>query len=332
MLAQGGSEFGVLESPSSVNLTHVNAIPNRMTLLALAPALLCLLAVLICLAAIPHAHAAPVRVVVWDEQQPEQKQAYSNYLGNEIAAHLAKQPGFTVKSVNLSDPGQGLTDATLNACDVLVWWGHRRHKEVDDARVAAITQRLKAGQLSLIALHSAHWSKPFVAAMNERAIADARQSLGADVAKVRLVAVPAKPGAPKDGDPLTPYSKRVTQDGADTLEVHLPMCVFPKWKNHGLPSHVQTLLPDHPLAKGVPPAFDLPQTEMYAAPFHVPPPDISVFEEHWDAGESFRSGSVWQVGKGRVFYFRPGHETYPIFKQEAPLRILVNAVQWLGKK
>jgi trehalose utilization protein len=124
----------------------------------------------------------------------------------------------------------------------------------------------------------------------------------------------------------------VTKNGVDTLEVHLPMCVFPKWKNHGLPSHVKTLLPDHPLAKGVPPAFDLPQTEMYADPFHVPPPDISVFEERWDAGETFRSGSVWQVGKGRVFYFRPGHETYPIFKQEAPQRILVNAVQWLGKK
>ena len=92
-----------------------------------------------------------------------------------------------------------------------------------------------------------------------------------------------------------------------------------------------TLLPDHPLARGVPRQFDISQTEMYNEPFHVPAPDEVVFEERWDRGERFRSGCVWKLGKGRVFYFRPGHEIYPVYLQEAPLRIIRNAAEWLGR-
>ena len=58
--------------------------------------------------------------------------------------------------------------------------------------------------------------------------------------------------------------------------------------------------------------------------------DEVIFEERWDKGEQFRSGCVWQVGQGRVFYFRPGHETYAIYEQAEPLRVIVNAVRWLG--
>ena len=69
---------------------------------------------------------------------------------------------------------------------------------------------------------------------------------------------------------------------------------------------------------------------MYSEPFHVPPPDEVVFEERWDKGEHFRSGCVWKVGKGRVFYFRPGHETYGVYQQPEPLLVMTNAVRWLG--
>jgi hypothetical protein len=78
--------------------------------------------------------------------------------------------------------------------------------------------------------------------------------------------------------------------------------------------------------------WDIPQTEMYDEPFHVPAPDAVVFEEKWDQGEHFRSGCVWTVGTGRVFYFRPGHETYPVFQQAEPLRVVENAVRWLSRK
>jgi len=91
-------------------------------------------------------------------------------------------------------------------------------------------------------------------------------------------------------------------------------------------------LPQHPIAAGLPAHWDIPQTEMYGEPFHVPAPDEVVFEESWDKGEHFRSGCVWKVGKGRVFYFRPGHEIYPIFKQAEPLKVVENAARWLGGK
>jgi trehalose utilization protein len=89
-----------------------------------------------------------------------------------------------------------------------------------------------------------------------------------------------------------------------------------------------TLLPKHPIAAGLPEKWDVPQTEMYNEPFHVPQPDAVVFEERWDKGEYFRSGCAWKVGKGRVFYFRPGHETYPVFRQENCLRVVLNAAHW----
>ena len=75
--------------------------------------------------------------------------------------------------------------------------------------------------------------------------------------------------------------------------------------------------------------WDVAQTEMYDESFHVPPPDAVVFEERWDQNEYFRSGGLWQIGKGRVFYFRSGHETYPVCKQAEPLRGIENAVRWL---
>jgi hypothetical protein len=127
---------------------------------------------------------------------------------------------------------------------------------------------------------------------------------------------------------LTPHVE-TRADGVRVLT--LPQCVFPAWRADGAPSHVTTLLPGHPIAAGLPARWDMPQTEMYGEPFHVPPPDEVVFEETWDRGERFRSGCVWRVGRGRVFYYRPGHETYPIFLQAEPLQVLENAVRWLGR-
>ena len=64
----------------------------------------------------------PVRVVVWDERQPRQKQAYPDFLGNQIAKALSVRPGLSVTSVSLDDPGQGISDKVLDQCDVLIWW------------------------------------------------------------------------------------------------------------------------------------------------------------------------------------------------------------------
>jgi trehalose utilization protein len=273
--------------------------------------------------------------VVWDEQQPQQRMAYSNFLGNEIAAFLRLQPGLEVTSHRLGDPGQGIGPEVLDACDVLIWWGHQRHKEITPETGREIVRRIKQGRLSLIALHSAHWSTPFVEAMYERAREDALKPLTpAERAHVTLVETNRYPNfftPPRYDAAITPSCLyRKFPDGRVQVTLTLPNCCFPAYRPDAMPSDVRTLLPKHPIARGIPGSFRIPQTEMYDEPFHVPPPDEVVFEERWQPGEWFRSGMVWTLGKGRVFYFRPGHELYPVFRETVCLQIMDNAVRWLG--
>ncbi|MEQ1852887.1 MAG: ThuA domain-containing protein [Chthoniobacteraceae bacterium] len=279
-------------------------------------------------------HAAePIRVLVWDEQQPQQKEGYGEkFLGETIATHLAKLPGLSVKTAKLDEADQGLSDATLDATDVLIFWCHRRVKDQDDARMEAVVKRVMDGKLAFIGLHSAHWAKPFVRLMQERSKADALKQLPeAERASVKWEFVNDQPYYKGIGRAarITPFVEKAE---GNVWRLTLPQCVFPVYRNDRAPGHMTTLLPQHPIAAGLPAQWDIPQTEMYGEPFHVPTPDEVVFEEKWDKGEHFRSGCVWQVGKGRVFYFRPGHETYPIYKQAEPLRVVENAVRWLAKK
>ena len=284
-------------------------------------------------AAQAHTERPLYRVVVWDEEQPQQKQAYENFLGGAIAEHLKQQPGITVRSVRLDDAGQGLPDSLLDNCDVLVWWGHIRNREVKPENGKRVVDRIKAGKLSLVALHSAHWSEPFVQAMangrskmrSRRCRRTARQ--GSDEAHLPAVRH-TQANRPADAVGQETGRRRWRGDARNhAAGLHLS----------GVPgrrraSHVKTLLPEHPIAAGIPKEFDIPQTEMYDDPFFVPAPDATVFEEHWDKGEHFHSGSVWKVGLGQVFYFRPGHEIYPVYKQPIPLRIVTNAVRYLASQ
>lgn len=275
-----------------------------------------------------------VNVVVWDERQPAQKEAYDNFLGNRIAGHLRTQPGLSVKSVGLDDPGQGLGDDILGGCRVLIWWGHVRQGEVAPEVGRKIVERIKAGTLSLIALHSAHWSTPFMEAMNERTRTDvalAYPTAANHIEEVTFIPPPRRNTLPRPDSRVTPYVReRRFPDGTAKLEVNLPFCCFPAYRNDGKPSYLTVLKPDHPIARGVPRSFEIPREEMYDEPFHVPAPDEVILEERWATGEWFRSGALWKIGKGRVFYFRPGHETYPTYKQEVPLRIVTNAVNWMA--
>jgi trehalose utilization protein len=274
------------------------------------------------------AETKPIRVLVWDEQQPEQTKGYGDkFLGETLAAGLADRQGLSIKTAKLADPEQGLSDASLDQTDVLVFWCHRKVKEQDDARVEAIVKRVQSGKLGFIALHSAHWAKPFVRLMQERSKADALAALpAAERASAQWVFVNAAPyyKGVKAGAPLTPSVKR---DG-NTYTLTLPQCVFPSYRNDGAPGHVSVVKSVHPIAAGLPAKWDIPQTEMYGEPFHVPAPDEVIFEERWDKGEYFRSGITWQVGAGKVFYYRPGHETYPIFKQPENIKVVENAVRW----
>ena len=279
--------------------------------------------------------AAPIRVVVWDERQPSQKEAYGGFLGDQIADHLRSLPGFSVQSTGLDEPEQGLAPGLLEEAQVLIWWGHVRQREVGVEVGRKVVDRIKAGTLGLIALHSAHWSTPFLAAMDERSRLDALKKWGEHGEKVEINAIPPtnRFAVPSREARVTPYSTaRKYPGGVTKVDLHLPICVFPAYEHHGLPSMNRVLDPGHPIAEGIPHAFEIPRTEMYDEPFHVPDPDHIVIEERWQAGQWFRSAMAWNLGRGKVVYYRPGHETYPVYKESIPLRVVANAARWISRR
>src|SRR5206468_4172447 len=86
--------------------------------------------------------------------------------------------------------------------------------------------------------------------------------------------------------------------------------------------------PGHPVADGLGESFELAHEEMYGEQFHVPPPEEVVFISWFEGGEVFRSGCTWKRGNGKIFYFRPGHEAYPIYYNKSVRLVLRHAVRW----
>lgn len=101
-----------------------------------------------------------------------------------------------------------------------------------------------------------------------------------------------------------------------------------RWREAGERERVWTINPGHPIAQGVGPFIEIPNAEMYGEPFIVPTPEEEVFISWFEGGEVFRSGCCWRRGNGKIFYFRPGHETYPIYKHPQVLQVLANAARW----
>jgi trehalose utilization protein len=217
------------------------------------------------------------RVVVWSEGSAP-KNVYPKDINSAVAEGLKPLSGWDVVTASLAEPDQGLPDGLLNKTDVLVWWGHVRHREVKDELVERIVRRVKDGQMGFLALHSSHFSK----------------------ALKRLLGTP---------------------------------CGFSAYVCDGSSVRITVKQKDHPIAQGIA-DFTLDKTERYSEPFQVPEPEAVVFDGlyHRPDGstEPSRQGLVWTVGKGKVFYFQPGHETYPHFFDENVRKILRNAVQWLA--
>ncbi len=86
--------------------------------------------------------------------------------------------------------------------------------------------------------------------------------------------------------------------------------------------------PGHPILNGISECIDLKSEETYGEYFDIPKPDETVFISWFEGGEVFRSGVCYHRGKGRIFYFQPGHETYPTYKNKEIQKILINAVKW----
>lgn len=105
-----------------------------------------------------------------------------------------------------------------------------------------------------------------------------------------------------------------------------------KWREAGEKERLWNIEPAHPIAAGIGEYFELPHTEMYGERFDIPTPDHVVFLSWFQGGEVFRSGCTWERGYGRVFYFRPGHETFPIYHDANVLRVITNACRWAAPR
>lgn len=101
-----------------------------------------------------------------------------------------------------------------------------------------------------------------------------------------------------------------------------------RWRKSGEKERVWVVEPGHPIANGLDEHFDIPETEMYGERFDVPAPDTLVTISWFEGGEVFRSGCCYHRGNGKIFYFRPGHETFPVYYQPEVQQILHNAVEW----
>ncbi|MFW5789072.1 MAG: ThuA domain-containing protein [Spirochaetota bacterium] len=104
------------------------------------------------------------------------------------------------------------------------------------------------------------------------------------------------------------------------------------WREDGAHERLWVTDPTHPIAAGIDRYFEVPETEMYGEFFDVPTPDELVFVSWFAGGEVFRSGMVWKRGRGRIFYFRPGHETFPIYYQPEVLKVIENACLYLAPR
>jgi len=101
-----------------------------------------------------------------------------------------------------------------------------------------------------------------------------------------------------------------------------------KWRESTDKERIWNTMPSHPITRGIGDYFEIPQEEMYGEPFGIPQPDELIFISWFTGGEVFRSGATWYRGNGRIFYFRPGHETYPTYHQSEVQRVITNAVYW----
>lgn len=112
-------------------------------------------------------------------------------------------------------------------------------------------------------------------------------------------------------------------------------CSWRDYKADGTSARITVKLPDHPIARGVR-DFDLPKIEFYGEPFAVPTPEAvpldGVYTRPNGTTEPCRMGLCWTVGKGRVFYFVPGHETYDDFFRPEVRQIIRNAVEWAAPR
>lgn len=101
-----------------------------------------------------------------------------------------------------------------------------------------------------------------------------------------------------------------------------------KWREIGERERLWVIDPAHPIVAGVGEYIELEHEEMYGEHFGIPEPDELVFVSWFQGGNVFRSGCCYHRGNGKIFYFRPGHETLPTYYNPQIQQVLYNAALW----
>jgi trehalose utilization protein len=101
-----------------------------------------------------------------------------------------------------------------------------------------------------------------------------------------------------------------------------------KWREADEKERIWVVEPGHPIAEGIGEYIEIEREEMYGEHFDIPAPDELVLVSWFKGGEIFRSGCCYRRGNGKIFYFRPGHETYPTYYNAEVLRVIANGVRW----
>jgi trehalose utilization protein len=214
-----------------------------------------------------------IKVAVYNEylhekMEPKVAEIYPEGIHGQLKKVLSDE--FEVSCYTLDNVNE-ITEEVLENTDVLVWWGHMGHHKVPDEVAERVRDAVQGG-MGLVALHSAHHSKPFKLLMGT---------------KCNLL-----------------------------------------WRENGDCERVWNIKPSHPIAQGIGDFIYLEHEETYGEPFGIPDPDEIVFIASYEGGEVFRAGCCFTRELGRIFYFQPGHETYPIYYNEEIIRVIKNAINW----
>ncbi|MGH2532527.1 MAG: ThuA domain-containing protein [Thermomicrobiales bacterium] len=101
-----------------------------------------------------------------------------------------------------------------------------------------------------------------------------------------------------------------------------------KWREADDKERLWVVAPGHPIVDGIGEYIEIEREEMYGEHFDIPAPETLVFVSWFTGGEIFRSGCCYARGAGKIFYFRPGHETYPTYFNPEVRQVIANAVRW----
>ncbi|MBH0230629.1 ThuA domain-containing protein [Halobacillus yeomjeoni] len=102
-----------------------------------------------------------------------------------------------------------------------------------------------------------------------------------------------------------------------------------KWREAEEKERMWVVDPSHPITEGIGEYIELEKEEMYGEHFDIPTPEELIFLSWFEGGEVFRSGATFRRGKGKIFYFRPGHETYPTYYNKEIQKVIRNGVKWV---